>query len=162
MRQADSALDAARHEPGSRYRFASIDLTERARARLDLESRLRHALAANELRAFFQPQVETRHGRMIGAEARVRWPEPQRGLVPPNEFIPVAEDSGLIIGLGRQIAAVSTPSASTSSLIAWPRAMMAAQLEGLENLVVDRWQGYFKSRPLPAEEFETLLRGEAP
>ncbi len=103
LRQADSALEAARRETDSQYRFASSELTERARARLDLENRLRQALAGNEMCVFFQSQIEVRHGRVIGAEALVRWRDPLHGLVPPDRFIQVAEDSGLIVELGRQV-----------------------------------------------------------
>jgi EAL domain-containing protein (putative c-di-GMP-specific phosphodiesterase class I) len=75
-------------------------MRERAVERLDLEGDLRHALARGELRLVYQPQVELASGRIVGAEALLRWDHPERGLVVPPVFIPIAEQTGLIVPIG--------------------------------------------------------------
>jgi EAL domain-containing protein (putative c-di-GMP-specific phosphodiesterase class I) len=76
--------------------YFSYDLTIAARERIDLEVKLRQALTHGELRVFFQPQVDIASGRVVGAEALVRWQSPQEGLIPPSRFIHTAEVCGLI------------------------------------------------------------------
>jgi len=84
-------------------RFFSHDLTVRARERLVLEADLRHALQNHELRLYYQPQINLASGQVVGIEALVRWQHPQRGVVSPAEFIPLAETSGLIVELGEWV-----------------------------------------------------------
>ena len=96
MRNADSALFKAKSSGREGYAFYVHELTEFARLRVELVSALHHALENHELRVHYQPLHDLASGALIGAEALVRWQHPQRGLVPPGEFIPVAEDSGLI------------------------------------------------------------------
>jgi EAL domain-containing protein (putative c-di-GMP-specific phosphodiesterase class I) len=75
-------------------------MTESARNRLEIESKLRRALRQNELRVYYQPQINLSDGSISGAEALLRWHDPERGLVPPGVFIPVAEETGLITEIG--------------------------------------------------------------
>ncbi|MDA7087521.1 EAL domain-containing protein [Pseudomonas sp. SA3-5] len=96
LRNADSALSKAKSSGREGYAFYTQELTEFARHRIDLVSALHHALGNQELRVYYQPLHDLASGELIGAEALVRWQHPQRGLVAPGEFIPVAEDSGLI------------------------------------------------------------------
>jgi EAL domain-containing protein (putative c-di-GMP-specific phosphodiesterase class I) len=103
MRNADSSMYCAKEAGRNRYQFYSVELTSRATERLSLERDLRGAVERNEIFAVYQPQIELLTGRVIGAEALMRWRHPKRGLVPPASFIPVAEDTGLILPLGEHV-----------------------------------------------------------
>ena len=96
LRNADSALFRAKSSGRQTFSFYSQDMTALAQQRVRLEAELRQALEQDQLRVHYQPIHRLDDRQMIGAEALVRWQHPQRGLVPPGEFIPVAEDSGLI------------------------------------------------------------------
>lgn len=96
LRNADSALFKAKSSGREGYAFYVQELTDYARQRVELASSLRHALDNHELRVYYQPLHDLHDGRQVGMEALVRWQHPQRGLVPPGEFIPIAEDNGLI------------------------------------------------------------------
>jgi diguanylate cyclase (GGDEF)-like protein/PAS domain S-box-containing protein len=96
LQQADSALYKAKTEGRGRFVYFSESLTLAARNRLDLEVRLRHAISHDELRVFYQPQVDIASGRIVGAEALVRWQSPSEGLISPARFINIAEECGLI------------------------------------------------------------------
>ncbi len=103
LRDADTAMDAARAAGGGRYQTFDQGMHERVVARLQIESGLRRAIERSEFRAFYQPVVALQTGRLAGFEALIRWQHPDRGLVPPVEFIPIAEETGLIHKLGRWI-----------------------------------------------------------
>lgn len=100
MRNADTAMYRAKSIGRGSYHFYTPDMTVLAQERIRMENLLRRALDHGEFRVHLQPQVDTRSGRLVGAEALVRWESPELGLVMPSRFIPVAEDSGLIVGLG--------------------------------------------------------------
>jgi diguanylate cyclase (GGDEF)-like protein len=97
---AESALHQAKQQGRGLLRFFSPEMSRRARERLRLEAELRHAIEHDELLLYYQPQIDLRSGEIVGLEALVRWRHPQRGLVPPGEFIPLAEESGLVVELG--------------------------------------------------------------
>ena len=96
LRNADSALFKAKSSGREGYAFYVQELTDYARQRVELASSLRHALDNQELRVYYQPLHDLRDGLQVGMEALVRWQHPQRGLIPPGEFIPIAEDNGMI------------------------------------------------------------------
>jgi len=96
LRNADSALFKAKGNGRACYALYTEELTAHAQHRVETASELRRALANNELRVFFQPVHDLFTARMVGVEALVRWQHPERGLVPPGEFIPIAERTGLI------------------------------------------------------------------
>ncbi|WP_420474672.1 putative bifunctional diguanylate cyclase/phosphodiesterase [Noviherbaspirillum sp. ST9] len=103
LQHADAALYRAKQEGRGCFRYFTHNLTYAARERIDLEAKLHRAVAQDELRVFFQPQVDIASGRILGAEALVRWLDPQEGLVPPSRFIPVAESTGLIADIGEWV-----------------------------------------------------------
>jgi len=102
LRRAHTALHHAKNLGGGQTAFFEGNLDEIAKQRFTIERELHQAIIGNELRVYLQPQVDA-DGKIVGAEALVRWQHPQRGLVPPDAFIPVAEESNLIIELGRWV-----------------------------------------------------------
>lgn len=96
LRNADSALFKAKGNGRACYALYTEELTAHAQHRVETASELRRALAKDELRVFFQPVHDLFTANMVGVEALVRWQHPERGLVPPGEFIPIAERTGLI------------------------------------------------------------------
>jgi len=100
---ADAALYHAKDSGRGCFAYFSEDLTMMVRERIALEARLRKALEQHELCVFFQPQVDIVSSRIVGAEALVRWRDPIEGLIEPAHFIPLAEESGLILEIGEWV-----------------------------------------------------------
>jgi diguanylate cyclase (GGDEF)-like protein len=103
LREADTALYAAKDRGRARLERFSDELYARAEKRVQVESDLRAALREQQLFVEYQPQVRLKDGRVVGVEALVRWRHPRLGIVPPADFIPIAEDCGLIVKLGRHV-----------------------------------------------------------
>jgi diguanylate cyclase (GGDEF)-like protein/PAS domain S-box-containing protein len=103
VKQADSAMYFAKRSGRNNFRFYSKDLTASAGERLALESELRHAVERKELELYYQPKVRLDNNTLVGSEALLRWNHPQRGMVPPDHFISIAEDSGLIVEIGEWV-----------------------------------------------------------
>lgn len=100
----DTALNQAMKDGGNCFRFYSTSMSFEASERLGMEWGLRRAIEHNELVLYYQPQYSLRQGRVIGMEALVRWQHPERGLLAPNSFIPLAEETKLIVPLSRWVA----------------------------------------------------------
>ncbi|MBT9613854.1 MAG: EAL domain-containing protein [Burkholderiales bacterium] len=100
LRNADSAMYRAKENGRNNFQFYVADMNVKARERLMLESSLRRALDRGEFRLYYQPRVDLLSGRVIGAEALLRWRHPEMGLVPPAEFIPILDETGMIIPVG--------------------------------------------------------------
>ena len=117
LRNAELACDKAKASGGNGSAFFDPALAEAAEQRRHMENDLRQALRERQFELFFQPIVDIAAGRVAGAEALIRWRHPERGLVPPDRFIPVVEQSGLIDGLGLWVL-----DDACRQLAAWQRA----------------------------------------
>ncbi|MGB9495602.1 MAG: EAL domain-containing protein [Azonexus sp.] len=103
LRNADTAMYRAKALGRGHFHFYTPEMTREAQEKIRIESLLRRALGNGELSVHLQPQVEARGGRLVGAEALIRWDSPELGSVPPTRFIPLAEESGIIIELGNWV-----------------------------------------------------------
>ncbi|MBV1787952.1 diguanylate cyclase [Marinobacterium sp. D7] len=103
VRNADIAMYRAKNAGGGQYRYYDAQMGEMAFARMETEAGLRKALERGELVVHYQPQIDMRSNSLIGSEALVRWQHPERGLVMPGAFIPVAEESRLIVDIGQYV-----------------------------------------------------------
>ncbi|MBA1244084.1 EAL domain-containing protein [Pseudomonas japonica] len=100
MKNADTAMYHAKERGKNNFQFYQADMNASALERLELESDLRHALEQEEFVLYYQPQLSGDGKRLTGAEALLRWRHPRRGLVPPQDFIPVLEELGLVVDVG--------------------------------------------------------------
>ena len=103
MKHADVAMYDAKAKGRNNYQFFSHEMNARAQERLSIENFLRVALRRNELLLYYQPRVSFLTGQVTGVEALIRWQHPRRGLITPDKFIGVAEDSGLIVPIGEWV-----------------------------------------------------------
>ena len=103
IKAADIAMYKVKSEGKNNYRFYSSDLSENAVERFTMETQLRRALERQQFELYYQPQVSLKTGRIVGAEALVRWQHPELGVVSPAKFIPVAEETGLVVQIGEWV-----------------------------------------------------------
>ena len=103
MQSADSAMVHAKENGGNDYLFFMPDMNARAVQRQAIEASLRRALERQEFVLHYQPKIDLKSGALVGVEALIRWQHPQQGLLPPSQFVTIAEDCGLILPIGRWV-----------------------------------------------------------
>jgi diguanylate cyclase (GGDEF)-like protein/PAS domain S-box-containing protein len=170
LKNADVAMYNAKDQGKNTFRFYTQSMNETAYERLSIETNLRTALLREEFLLHYQPQIEVRSGCMVGAEALVRWQSEERGLVQPGNFIPIAEENGLIVPIGEWVLRTAC-----SQYTAWRASglgpfRMAVNLSGYQfrqkNLVeiVSRAMTDFGVEPasLELELTESMIMQDAP
>lgn len=161
LKQADTALYHAKQSGRNIYRFFSGQMNNDALEYIQLQGQLHNAIKNQELRLHYQPQIDTNTGKIIGAEALLRWYHPEQGMIPPGKFIPNAERSGLIIPIGEWVLNEACHQAqqwrNTHHL---PSLVVAVNLSALQfkrgNLVETVTQA-LKQSGLPAHHLELEL-----
>jgi diguanylate cyclase len=103
LTHAEVAMDAAKERGGNEAQFFQSSMADSMQERLALENELRRGLSAGEFELWFQPVISVKTGRIVTAEALLRWHHPQRGVIGPNSFVPLAEETGLMIPLGEWV-----------------------------------------------------------
>ena len=130
LKNADTAMYRAKERGRNCFEIYSVDMNSAAEARLSLEADLHHALSAGELRVAYQPQIDLLTGQVTGVEALARWEHPTLGSIAPDTFIPLAEESGLIVALDDWVMRTACGQARAWGEAGLPKLRMAVNLSG--------------------------------
>lgn len=164
LQHADAALYQAKSQGRGQFAYFTETLTRAARERIDMEARLRRAIERNELCVYYQPQIDIATGRITGAEALVRWNDPQEGLIPPLRFIPVAEQTGLINAVGEWVLNETCRQGRSwldAGLPALSLAVNVSPHQFMRSNLVETVSGALKSSGFPATSLELELTESA-
>jgi diguanylate cyclase (GGDEF)-like protein/PAS domain S-box-containing protein len=132
LKKADVAMYHAKDTGRDSYQFFKSEMNVRAMERQSLEGSLRHAIERCEMSLHYQPKMDLATSAIIGVEALIRWCHPQRGLVPPGQFIAIAEDCGLIVPIGRWVLREACRQARVWQLAGLPPTCMAVNISAVE------------------------------
>jgi diguanylate cyclase (GGDEF)-like protein/PAS domain S-box-containing protein len=165
IKNADAAMYQAKELGRNGYQYYSPEMTAAGSERLKLEGALHYALERNEFLLHYQPQIDVHSGRIIGVEALLRWQHPQLGMVPPMQFIPLAEDTGLIGPIGAWVLQTACKQAKAWQTAGLPPIKIAVNVSGRQishDHVVDKVQtalavSGLDSRYLDIEVTESIL-----
>lgn len=164
LKHADAAMYQAKNSGRNQYKFYSAAIYEQVQARLSLETQLHQAVANNEFELVYQPRINISSGNTVAIEALIRWAHPDRGLITPDQFISVAEETGLIIPIGEQVLATACKQTKYWHESGFPHVnvsvnISAAQfnkglVDAIENILVETG---LDARYLELEVTESLL-----
>ncbi|HXS77997.1 MAG TPA: EAL domain-containing protein [Terracidiphilus sp.] len=160
IRYADQAMYAAKENGRSAYRFFSAELNDEIQRRTSVESDLRKALERNEFFLMYQPQMIIESGELAGFEVLLRWQHPEKGLVPPDQFIEIAENTGLILPIGEWVLRSACNQAKRwvdMGLLRVPVAVNISAVQFGQDSFCDQIARVLKDTGLPAELLELEL-----
>lgn len=132
LKNADAAMYSAKEQGRNNYQFYSQTMNASSFRRLSLENALRKALDRGEFLLYYQPQVDIDSGRIVGMEALLRWEHPELGLVPPGDFIPLAEETGLIVPIGEWVLSTACVYNKGLQTAGFPPRRMAVNISSLQ------------------------------
>ncbi|CAG0993870.1 partial putative signaling protein, partial [Rhodocyclaceae bacterium] len=164
LKNADTAMYQAKAGGGNAYQFFTAEMNARILDRVAMENSLRRALARREFMLHYQPQVDGTSGRLVGVEALIRWRHPDLGEVPPARFIPIAEESGLINGIGDWVLEEACRQARTWMDRGLPPLTMAVNLSAVQfrqRDLADKVAAVLGQTGLPAERLELEITESA-
>ncbi len=156
LKNADQAMYAAKHEGRNRFSYFTQSMQQTAQARLRLTNELRGALAVSQFRVYYQPIVDMATGRIDKAEALIRWQHPQLGKVNPSQFIPLAEETGLIVEIGDWVFKEAARQLKLWRTLYHPGFQISVnvspiQLSGTIGSSYKRWFSYLQGLELPGK-----------
>ena len=131
-KNADTAMFRAKQGGRNNFRFFTPEMQAHSVHTLQLSNALRHALARNQLQLHYQPQVSIQDGHVVGAEALLRWQHPELGMIPPAEFIPLAENNGQIAQIGEWVLRTATRQLKEWLNRGLPPMVMAVNLSAIQ------------------------------
>ncbi len=160
IQHADAAMYQAKDQGRGIYRYYTSALTSEVNTRLELDSRMRRALVQGEFVVHYQPQIDIATGAMVGCEALVRWQDPERGLISPARFIPLAEETGLIMPLGEWVLRTACAQAKAWTQPGQPPLTMSVNLSGrqlLQSQIVQQVANILSETGLSASQLKLEL-----
>lgn len=163
LRNADIALYRAKDQGRNTYQFYTEGMQDREVMRLELDKDISQALANDEFVLYYQPQLDLRDSSIKSVEALIRWHHPRRGLVPPVDFIPLAEESGRITDIGRWVVTAACKQLAKWRHTPFSHLRIAVNLSGRElddEHIVDHIQSSLEASGIPANQLEVELTEE--